>query len=70
MIFLLTGTCLVQDWSVAGIQMTYLAFYCALLATAKYDRFSVDGLRRSRRAARDLTLDHIPIAAPRGDRKL
>ena len=68
MILLLTGTCLIQNWSVAGIQMTYLAFYCALLATAKYDRLSIDGWRKSHSAAQDLALDRIKIAVPPGER--
>jgi len=42
MIFLLTGTCLIQNWNGAGTQLIYLAFYCALLATARYDGLSVD----------------------------
>lgn len=45
MIFLLTGVCLIQNWSVAGLQMTYVAFYAVLLATARHDRYSVDALR-------------------------
>lgn len=48
MSFLLFGTCLIQNWSGAGIQMTYLAFYSAMLATAKYDRFSMDHRFRGR----------------------
>ena len=31
MIFLITVTCLIQNWSASAIQMTNLAFYCALL---------------------------------------
>ena len=48
MILLLTGTCLLQNWSVAGLQLGYLAFYAAMLATATCDRFSIDGVLRSR----------------------
>jgi thiosulfate dehydrogenase [quinone] large subunit len=48
MILLLTGTCLLQNWSVAGLQLGYLAFYVAVLATATCDRFSIDGVLRSR----------------------
>jgi thiosulfate dehydrogenase [quinone] large subunit len=48
MILLLTGTCLLQNWSVAALQLSYLAFYVAVLATASCDRFSVDGILRSR----------------------
>jgi thiosulfate dehydrogenase [quinone] large subunit len=50
MILLLTGTCLLQNWSVAGLQLGYLAFYAAVLASATCDRFSIDGVLRSRAA--------------------
>lgn len=46
MIFLTTGTCLLQNWSTAGSQLVYLAFFAVLLATVKHDAFSVDALRR------------------------
>ncbi|HSJ01850.1 MAG TPA: DoxX family protein [Verrucomicrobium sp.] len=52
MIFLITGTCLIENWSAAGIQMTYLGFYAVLLATANYDGFSVDQLRHGGRQRR------------------
>ena len=42
---LLFGVCLVQNWNAAGSQMIYLAFFTLLLATVRFDRFSVDGLR-------------------------
>ena len=48
MILLLAGTSLLQNWSVAGLQLGYLAFYAAVLATATCDRFSIDGVFRSR----------------------
>ena len=48
MILLLSGTCLLQNWSVAGLQLGYLAFYAGLLATAACDRFSIDRVLRSR----------------------
>ena len=47
MILLLSGTCLLQNWSVAGLQLGYLAYYAGLLATATCDRFSIDRLLRS-----------------------
>lgn len=50
MILLLTGTCLLQNWSVAGLQLGYLAFYTALLAAATCDRFSIDGAMRRQRS--------------------
>jgi thiosulfate dehydrogenase (quinone) large subunit len=34
MILLLSGTCLLQNWSVAGLRLGYLAFYAGLFATA------------------------------------
>jgi len=49
MILLLFGVSLLEKWDVAGMQLTYLAFYAALLATASWDRFSVDGWLRKRR---------------------
>lgn len=48
MILLLRGTCLLQNWSVAGLQLGYLAFYAGVLATATCNRFSIDGVMRSR----------------------
>ena len=48
MILLLSGTCLLQNWSVVCLQLGYLAFYATLLATASCDRFSIDGVLRSR----------------------
>lgn len=51
MIFLLTGTCLIQNWNAAGTQLIYLAFYCALLATARHDGLSADRWRNRHRAA-------------------
>ena len=47
MILLLIGTCLLQNWSVAGLQLGYLAFYVAPLASSNCDRFSIDGVLRS-----------------------
>lgn len=62
MILLLAGTCLIQNWNAAAIQMTYLGFYGVLLATAKYDRLSLDAWSSSKAA--NLALDHIQIAVP------
>ena len=45
---LLFGVCLVQNWGAAGVQMVYLAFFAVLLATLRYDKWSLDGLRRLR----------------------
>jgi thiosulfate dehydrogenase [quinone] large subunit len=46
---LLFGTCLVQNWSVAGDQLIYLAFFAGLLATRRHDAWSLDV--RGRRVA-------------------
>jgi len=46
MILLLFGVSLLEKWDIAGLQLTYIAFYAALLATASWDRYSVDGWRR------------------------
>jgi thiosulfate dehydrogenase [quinone] large subunit len=54
MIVLLFGTCLIQDWSTAGDQLIYLAYYAALLALCGMDRWS---LNRRGVPARAITLD-------------
>ncbi|HZZ20411.1 MAG TPA: DoxX family membrane protein [Opitutaceae bacterium] len=46
MLVLEFGTCLRQEWNTAGLQLTYIAFYAALIATARYDACSLDRLRR------------------------
>jgi thiosulfate dehydrogenase [quinone] large subunit len=46
MLLLISGIALIQQWEIASIQMIYVAFYCGLLATVRYDRFSLDGSRR------------------------
>jgi thiosulfate dehydrogenase [quinone] large subunit len=51
MILLLFGVCLLEKWDVAGTQLTYVAFYGALLATAQWDRYSADAWRRTRKRA-------------------
>lgn len=42
MITLLFGTCLIQNFSVAGDQLIYLAFFTLLLATRKYGALCLD----------------------------
>jgi thiosulfate dehydrogenase (quinone) large subunit len=42
---LLFGTCLIQQWDIAGIQLIYLLLLALLLATLKHDRLSVDAMR-------------------------
>jgi thiosulfate dehydrogenase [quinone] large subunit len=46
MLLLEFGTCLRQEWNVAGLQLTYLAYYAVLIATARYDACSLDRARR------------------------
>ncbi|MFB1481588.1 MauE/DoxX family redox-associated membrane protein [Corallococcus sp. RDP092CA] len=50
MLLLIGGACSAQNWNAASIQMTYLAFYVVLIATAHHDHLSVDAWRRTRRA--------------------
>lgn len=41
---LLFGVCLIQNWVAAGSQMVYLAFFAVLLATVRFNRYSLDAL--------------------------
>jgi thiosulfate dehydrogenase (quinone) large subunit len=53
MIALTFGSCLVQDWQVAGIQLSYQIAYFILLFLHSYDRWSLDTfLRRARSGPR------------------
>jgi thiosulfate dehydrogenase [quinone] large subunit len=45
-IALVFGTALRSDWDTLGIQMIYAAIYYLLLVSRRYDRFSIDHLRR------------------------
>lgn len=47
MILLQFGTALVQDWPSAGLQLSYVAFYVVLLATIRFDRYSLDAALRA-----------------------
>jgi thiosulfate dehydrogenase [quinone] large subunit len=40
------GSALTQQWDIAGIQLVYVAIYTVLLATAAFDRYSIDRLLR------------------------
>jgi thiosulfate dehydrogenase (quinone) large subunit len=40
------GSALTQQWDIAGIQLVYVAIYTLLLATAAFDRYSIDRLFR------------------------
>ena len=46
MLLLIFGSTLIQQWDAVSVQMIDVAFYIGLLATVRYDRFSLDGLRR------------------------
>ena len=48
MMLLIFGSTLIQQWEIVSVQMIYVAFYAGLLATARYDRFSLDELRQRR----------------------
>jgi thiosulfate dehydrogenase (quinone) large subunit len=43
---LMFGMTLLQQWYVSGLELFYVAFYAALLATSGWDYYSVDGWRR------------------------
>jgi thiosulfate dehydrogenase [quinone] large subunit len=58
------GSALTQQWDIAGIQLVYVAIYTVLLATAGFDRYSID------RLVRRPTLDSAPgIRATHGARE-
>jgi len=42
---LLFGTCLIQQWDIAGIQLIYLLLLSLLLATLQNDGLSIDAMR-------------------------
>jgi thiosulfate dehydrogenase [quinone] large subunit len=44
MAMLTFGTCLLQDWNIAGLQLIYSTVYFLLLALLRYNRFSLDKL--------------------------
>jgi thiosulfate dehydrogenase (quinone) large subunit len=46
MLLLIFGSSLTQQWEIVSVQLITVAFYIGLLATVRYDRFSLDGLRR------------------------
>jgi len=46
MLALLFGVCLIWNWNAAGAQMVYVIFFAGLLATLKYDRWSLDARMR------------------------
>jgi thiosulfate dehydrogenase [quinone] large subunit len=48
MIALTFGSCLIQDFQAAGIQLTYELVYFVLLFLVSYNRWSVDQLLRRR----------------------
>jgi thiosulfate dehydrogenase (quinone) large subunit len=44
MILLMFGTCLVQDWQIAGLQLIYGLSYAALLFLLACNRYSIDSI--------------------------
>jgi thiosulfate dehydrogenase (quinone) large subunit len=46
MLLLIFGSTLIQQWEIVSVQMIDVAFYTGLLATVRYNRFSLDGLRQ------------------------
>ncbi len=49
LIVLMFGICLAQNWTVAAEQLVYMLVLAVLLATARHDRYSLDGWRRRSR---------------------
>lgn len=45
MIVLTLAVCLAQNWTVASEQLIYMFVFAILLATARHDRYSIDGWR-------------------------
>ena len=43
MLVLTFGSSLVQDWGIAGLQLTYAIAYFGLLFLLRYNRYSIDG---------------------------
>jgi thiosulfate dehydrogenase (quinone) large subunit len=46
MLLLIFGSAVSQQWEAVSVQLITVAFYIGLLATVRYDRFSLDGLRQ------------------------
>ena len=46
MLLLIFGSAVSQQWEAVSVQLITVAFYTGLLATVRYDRFSLDGLRQ------------------------
>jgi thiosulfate dehydrogenase [quinone] large subunit len=44
---LMFGMTLLQQWSISGLQLFYVAFYAVLLAASGWDYYSVDGWRQT-----------------------
>jgi thiosulfate dehydrogenase (quinone) large subunit len=45
MFVLMAGVCLLQKWDIAGLQLNYVAYYAALLATMRWSGWSWDARR-------------------------
>jgi len=50
---LIFGMSLLQQWAVVGLQLFYVAYYAALLATAGWDYYSVDHWRQMVKGKRE-----------------
>lgn len=42
MIALMAGMCILQNWEIVGLQMTYILLYTALIFFISYNRFALD----------------------------
>jgi thiosulfate dehydrogenase (quinone) large subunit len=49
---LMFGMTLLQQWFISGLELFYVAFYAALLATSGWDYYSVDAWRRAAKGKR------------------
>ena len=49
MVALVFGTALQQKWDILTQQMIYMLIYAVLLATRSWDRWSLDGRRKTAR---------------------
>jgi len=47
MLVLMFGSSLREDWPTVGIQLTYSAVYCILIAGAQFNGFGIDSLKNS-----------------------
>jgi len=60
MLMLQIGTCLAQNWEVAGTQLIYVLLYFILLTYCERNRWSVDRWWEGRRRQKGLPDSHCP----------